>query len=185
MALLQPPNRNPNPFADQLGDTLAPAGTFIAKVIGIRDEFGVERPKYQSDQIEKVDLTCFLFGYRDAQGRPHKIASRQMKISGNEKSALFGFLKALMGKAPPYNWDYCTLKGQTCLLTVEHVQKRDGSGVYAAIASLSPVPAGYVGHQTPVAPPPAAPVPAAAPAHPAPNPGIPPHLQVQDDDLPF
>ena len=120
-----------------------PAGTFVATVLDIKDEFGVKRQKFQSTEIETVDLTCFLFGYRDAQGVPHKVASRQMRISGNEKSALFGFLKRMLGKAPTYGWDYCSLRGHKCLLTVEHVQRRDGSGVFAGIASLSPVPPGW------------------------------------------
>jgi hypothetical protein len=185
MATLVQPTVNKNPFADRIGDHLAPVGTYVATLVDIKDQFGVERLKYQSEEKEKVDLTCFLFGFRDHYNQPHLVASKQMKISGNEKSALFKFLKSLMGKAPPYNWDYCQLKGTKCLLTVEHVQKRDGSGVYAAIASQSPLPEGYVGNRPPVAPQPPAPVPAAPPIHPAPSPVIPPHLQVQDDDLPF
>ncbi len=112
MALLQQPTSHSNPFAQQIGDApLAPAGTFVSTVLDIRDEFGVKRTKFQSAEIETVDLTAFLFGSRDAQGVPHKVASRQMKISGNEKSALFGFLKSMLGKAPAYGWDYCSLRG--------------------------------------------------------------------------
>ncbi len=143
MAILQQPTSHNHPFADQIGEDFAPAGTFVATVLDVRDVFGVQRQKFQSTEMEKVDLTCFLFGFRDAQGAPHKVASRQMRISGSEKSALFHFLKSLLGRAPAYDWDYCTLKGQKCLLTVEHVQRRDGSGVFAAIAALSPVPVGY------------------------------------------
>ena len=166
MAVLQQPTNHSNPFSQQIGDALAPAGTWIATVIDIKDQFGVPRQKFQSTEMETVDLTCFLFGYRDTQGVPHKIASKQMKISGNEKSALFGFLKSLLGRAPAYGWDFCALKGHKCLLTVEHVQKRDGSGVYAGIASLSPVPAGMSvpsaiqpAAQPQIAPPPAPPLP--------------------------
>ncbi len=143
MALLVPPLQHTNPFAPRIGDALAPAGTFVATVLDIHDQFGVKRQRFQSNETETVDLTCFLFGFRDAQGQPHLVASRQMRISGNEKSALFNFLKSLLGKAPAYNWDYCALKGAKCLLTVEHVAKRDGSGVFAAIASLSPLPPDY------------------------------------------
>lgn len=178
MALLKPSVSNHNPFADQLDDTLPPAGTFVATVIAIKDQFGVQRTKFQSQELEKVDLTSFLFGYRDAQGVPHKIASRPMRISGNEKSALFDFLKRFLGRAPAYNWDYCELKGQKCLLTIEHIQRRDGSGMFASIASLSPIPAGYgtpapaqapppppgFVHTTPPAPPPPPPPGAMPPA---------------------
>jgi hypothetical protein len=89
-----------------------------------------------------VDLTTFLFGFRDAQGFEHRVASRRMKISGNEKSSLFAFLKSLLGRAPTFGWDYCELRDAQCLLTVEHIQRRDGTGVFAAIAALSPVPQG-------------------------------------------
>jgi hypothetical protein len=173
MATLHPPTSNRNPFADQVGDKLPPAGTYVATLLDVRDDFGVMRPKYQSDQTETVDLTCFLFGFRDMHNQPHYIASRQMKISGNEKSTLFKFLKSLMGKAPSYNWDYCQLKGTKCLLTVEHIQRRDGSGVFAGISSLSPLPADYVGNRPPLQP------------QPAPAPQPPPTAATQEEEIPF
>ena len=173
MAVLQQPTSHSNPFTQQMGEALAPAGTFIATVLDIKDEFGVKRAKFQSTEIETVDLTCFLFGYRDAQGVPHKIASRQMRISGNEKSALFGFLKGMLGKAPTYGWDYCALKGQKCLLAVEHIQRRDGSGVFAGIAAISPVPQGMAIPASPqplAVPPPSPQLPVTPPPAPLPQP---------------
>jgi len=164
MAVLQQPVNNSNPFGDVIGDDLAPAGTYVATVLDIKDEFGIQRQKYQSTEMETVDLTTFLFGFRDAQGTAHRVSSKRMKISGNEKSTLFGFLKGMLGHAPQYGWDYCTLKGKQCLLTVEHIQRRDGSGVFAAIASLSPVPAGYGGNAESVAPPQPVQAPPAAPS---------------------
>jgi len=119
----------------------APEGTFQATIIDIKDQFGVERKKYQSEEIEKTDVTTFLFGFRDNENKPYKIASKTMKISGNEKSNLFLFLKSILGKAPVYGWDYCELKGKKCLLTVEHVKRQDGS-TYPSIAALSPIPIG-------------------------------------------
>ena len=148
MAILQQPVVGGNVFAEQIGDDLAPAGTYVATVLDIVDEFGVQRPKFQSTETEVVDLTTFLFGFRDAQGFEHRVASRRMKISGNEKSSLFAFLKSLLGHAPQYGWDYMALKGAQCLVTVEHIQRRDGVGVFAGIAALSPVPQGMGGPQT-------------------------------------
>ena len=169
MAVLQQPVVNGNVFAELIGDDLAPAGTYVATVIDIRDEFGVQRQRFQSAENETVDLTTFLFGFRDAQGYEHRVASRRMKISGNEKAALFAFLKCLLGRAPQYGWDYMAVKGAQCLLTVEHVTKRDGTGVFAAIAALSPVPAGF-GQAAPAAaaPRPAAVAPVAGAAYPVP-----------------
>ncbi len=187
MAVLRQPKSHTNPFAELIGDALAPAGTFVATVIDVRDEFGIQRQRFQSTETEKVDLTCFLFGFRDAQGTPHRIASRMMRISGNEKAALFNFLKSLLGHAPTYGWDYCAIKGQKCLLTVEHVQKRDGSGVFAAIAALSPVPEGFG------APPPAKPAaapqprpqPASAPVAPSRPAPAAPSAPLIEDEVPF
>jgi hypothetical protein len=65
-----------------------------------------------------------------------------MKISGNDKSTLYNFLKSMLGCAPKYGWDYCEQKGKQCLLTVEHLSRKDGVGVFAAVASLSPIPQG-------------------------------------------
>lgn len=191
MAVLQQPTNHSNPFSQVIGDALAPAGTYIATVLDIKDEFGVTRQKFESTELEKVDLTCFLFGFRDAQGNPHRVASRQMRISGNEKSALFGFLKSLLGRAPAYGWDFVALKGHKCLLTVEHVQRRDGNSVYASIAALSPVPAGFGQSAPQPAPVPAAP---AQPAWPVPPPAqapvtmppAAPAITAQDtDEVPF
>ena len=125
-------------------EPMPPRGTFAATIIGIRDRFGVERRKFQSEETEKVDLTQFLFGFRDGAGQPHQIASRVMKISGNEKSALYQFLTALLGEPPKMGWDYMEMKGRKVLVTVAHQPKRSDPGEsYATIASVSPLPAGY------------------------------------------
>jgi hypothetical protein len=166
MAILtQPAAKNSNPFAEVIGDDVAPAGTFQATVIDIKDEFGVIRPKFENPaEMEKVDLTTFLFGFRDQLNMPHRIASRSMKISGNEKSALYAFLKGILGKAPSYGWDYCTLKGSKCLVTVEHKAKNNGQGYYPAIAALSPMPVGMPAAPAPVPAPQPMPLPVQQPA---------------------
>ena len=144
MAVLQEQSsKSMNPFIEQIKDDLAPAGTVVATIIDIKDQFGVVRPSFDNPQVtEVVDLTTFLFGFRDQAGQPHRIASKTMRISGNEKSNLFGFLKSALGSAPKYGWDYCELKGKKCLITVAHEAKRNGQGVYPTIAALCPVPAG-------------------------------------------
>ncbi|MCP5523714.1 MAG: hypothetical protein H7A46_19430 [Verrucomicrobiales bacterium] len=185
MAVLKEPIQNQNPFAEVIGDELPPIGTYVATVLDVIDEFGVTRTRYQSSETEKVDLACFLFGLRDPAGNPHRIASKRMRISGNEKSALFGFLKSLLGRAPEYGWDYCKLKGTQCLLTVEHIQRRDGTGVFAGIATLSPVPPGF-GQPIPPPSPAPAPVPAPAPQPAAaPQPQKPYVAPQQDEEVPF
>lgn len=133
---------------DLSNEPTPPRGTFVAKCIDCRDEFGVERRKFQSEETEKVDVTSFLFGYRDEQGRPHRIASRRMKISANKKSALFEFLKSWLGEDPRMGWDYAVpaeqggMVGRNAIITVVHTEKRDGDGVWADIQVIAPAPAG-------------------------------------------
>ena len=173
MAVLQQPMMGGgNPFAERIGDDLAPVGTWMAMIIDIKDEFGVQRAKYENPaEMETVDLTTFLFGFRDQAGNPHMVASKRMRISGNEKAALYAFLKSMLGTAPKYGWDYCEQKGKQCLITVEHATRKDGVGLFAAIAALSPVPQGMVagfGGQGSVAQPRPAAQPVAPAARPAP-----------------
>ena len=147
MAILQEANsKSNNPFLELVKDDIAPAGTWVATIIDIKDQFGVVRPSFDNPQVtEVVDITTFLFGFRDQAGQPHRIASKTMRISGNEKSTLFGFLKAALGSAPKYGWDYCEMKGMQCLVTVAHEQRRNGQGIFPTIAALCPVPAGMAG----------------------------------------
>ena len=134
---------------------LPPKGTYAATIIDIVDKFGVERRKFeQPDQTEKVDLTAFLFGFRDRAGNAHKIDSKPMRISGNEKSALFAFLTSILGEPPKMGWDYCSLKGHKVLITVAHAEGRSGQ-TYASIATVSPLPDGFVAAAAEPAPAPA------------------------------
>ena len=184
MAVLKQPTSTGSLF--ELGDQLPPRGTFVAKCIDVRDVFNVERKKYQSEELERVDLTGFLFGFRSKDGAPHKIASRSFRISGNEKSGLFAFLKAWLGQAPRYGWDYVEMKGKNALITVDHQPSRTKPGaVYAVIASISPLPEGY-GETAAPAPAQQPPAPAAAPVPPAQPPAA-PGVSVDDsgDDIPF
>ena len=164
MAVLQEQSsKSNNPFLDQVKDDVAPAGTWVATIIDIRDQFGVVRPSFDNPQVtEVVDLTTFLFGFRDQAGQPHRISSKTMRISGNEKSNLFGFLKSALGSVPKYGWDYCEMKGKKCLITVAHEPRRNGQGIFPTIAALCPVPAGM-----------AMGGPAATLAQPAPAPAVP------------
>jgi hypothetical protein len=187
MAVLQEQmSKNVNPFAEAVKDDPTPAGTWIATIIDIKDQFGVTRPSYENPQVmEVVDLTTFLFGYRDQAGQPHRIASKTMRISGNEKSNLMGFLKQALGATPKYGWDYCEMKGRKVLLTVAHEPRRSGQGTYPTIASLCPVPAGMVAGVPAAAPIAEAPI-AEAPAPRAPVAApVPVAQNVDDEPLPF
>jgi hypothetical protein len=165
MAVLTPPPST-GPFGEL---PIAPTGTFNAKCIEIDDQFGVERKKYQSEEMQKLDVTRFLFGFRDAQGQPHKVATKEMRITGHENSSLYKFLMGWLGTPPKMGWDFCEMKGQDAMITVGLSE----NGNYNTIINISPMP-------TQAAAPAAAPVQDQAPA-----PAAPPALDADDDSLPF
>ena len=174
-----------SPFRDRIGDRVAPSGTWVAMIIDIRDEFGVMRPKYKNnpndpDVLEKQDVTTFLFGFRDQANQQHMIDSKTHRISGNEKSGLYKMLRQILGSAPKFGWDYCEMKGNKCLITVDHAARRDGNGVFVSISAFSPLPSGYPGAAAGA---PAAAAPQAAPAPVAPAPVAP--APADDGPLPF
>lgn len=164
MAILQAPASDSRiDLFDIPREPLPPAGTFPAVVLATADKLNVTRPKFQSEETEVVNLTAFLFGFRDAEGAAWKIDTRPMRISGHPKSALYRFLVGLLGRSPEYGMDTATLKGTRCLLTVAHVVSQSGTK-YAAITSAVPLPAGWAGASkrpaavSPAPPPPPAPV---------------------------
>ena len=119
-------------------ETLAPGGDYVATCLDIRDEFGVPRRKYQSEEMEDQDVTRFLFGFKGPDGQLYKVSSWEMKISGSPKSKLFGFLSQWMDKAPEMGWDYCSLIGSGAVIKVE--QKTSATGKqYAIVAGIGPV----------------------------------------------
>ncbi len=117
-------------------DELAPSGDYVATCIDIADEFSVPRKKYQSEEMEDIDVTRFLFGLAH-NGKLYKVQTFEMRISGSPKSSLYKFLTAWLGKAPEYGWDYCTLKGQGAVISVEHVVSQMGT-TYSKIARITP-----------------------------------------------
>ncbi len=145
-----------------LGDRIAPCGTHSATCINVRDLFNTERKKFQSEEIETVDVTGFLFGFRTSDGQAHRVATRAFKISGSQKSGLFNFLKSWLGQAPKFGWDHRTMKGRKALIVVAHQPGRTRPGqMFAVIASISPQPARH--DELPAQTPARAPVPAHTP----------------------
>ena len=119
---------------------LAPAGTFVATCLDVQDQFGVDRPKFENPQeIEKLDVTRFLFGFRGEDGQTYKVQTFEFRISGSPKSNLFKLLTSWLGHPPKYGWDYCELRGQGAMITVAHRQSREGTKTYANMVGISPV----------------------------------------------
>lgn len=144
MAIFSEPQASSNTynlFREEIKDDVATPGQHVAKCIDVRDVYGVQQRKFQSEEMETVDLTAFLFQYKDEDGNNNLIASKPVKISGHEKSALYAFLKSWGGKAPAYGFDTATLKGKYALITVEHEPSKKTPGkVYPKITSIVPVP---------------------------------------------
>jgi hypothetical protein len=149
MAIFSEPQASSNTynlFRDEIKDDIATPGQHVAKCIDVRDVYGVQQRKFQSEEMETVDLTAFLFEYKDEDGNRNLIASKPVKISGHEKSALYAFLKSWGGKAPAYGFDTATLKGKYALITVEHEPSKKTPGkVYPKITSIVPVPKAMMG----------------------------------------
>jgi len=134
MAILTVKSESSNGFTI---DELAPAGDYVVTCLEIADEFAVSRKKYQSEEMEEIDVTRFLFGFKAQDGRLYKVQTFEMKISGSPKSTLYKFLSSWLGKAPDYGWDYCTLKGQGAVVSIEHVVSQLGT-TYPKITRISP-----------------------------------------------
>jgi hypothetical protein len=114
-----------------------PKGTYLAVCLDVLDQYNVERKKYQSEETEIVNLTRFVFGVKAKDGKHYKIATKRMKISGHENSALFAFLSAWTGEPPKAGFDTAALKGVGAQISVV-ITERDAKS-YHDIGTISPV----------------------------------------------
>jgi hypothetical protein len=126
-----------------------PAGTYLAVCVDVIDSYGVDRPKYQSEEMEKVDVTRFVFGVKTKKGDLHKIATREMKITGGPKANLTKFLKAWTGENPKPGMDTEELKGKGAQITVTAEESRNGK-TYNNITGIAPVLEDYADKVPPV-----------------------------------
>jgi hypothetical protein len=133
MALI--PTNKPSALA-HLGDP-PPKGTYLAVCLDTIDQYNVERRKYQSEETEIVNLTRFVFGVKAKDGKTYKIATKAMKISGHENSALYGFLSAWNNEPPKAGFDTAALKGKGAQISVV-VNEKDAKS-YHDIATIGPV----------------------------------------------
>lgn len=118
---------------------LPPPGQYLGVCLHIRDQMGVDRKAYQSEEIEKQDVTRFLFGIVDAQNNRYLVQTFEFKISGGQKSNLVLFLKAWRN-TDPYHFDYLTMVGQGAMLTIGHKASTKTPGlVYPSINGITPV----------------------------------------------
>ena len=112
-------------------------GTYVAVCLDVVDQYNVERRKYESEETEIVNLTRFIFGVKTKDGSLRKLASKSMKISNHENSALRAFFVSWQGEAPKPGFDTASLIGKPAQVTV--VENTKGDRTYSDIGTISEV----------------------------------------------
>ena len=94
------------------------------------------------------ELPTELKVFKEENGEQPCVISKEFTLSLHEKATLRGFLKNWRGKdftdEEAKAFDIEKLVGAPCMLNVTHKAKKDGSGVYAEIGSVSTMPKGFV-----------------------------------------
>ena len=94
------------------------------------------------------ELPTELKVFKEENGEQPQMISKEFTLSLHEKATLRGFLKNWRGKDftddEAKSFDIEKLVGAPCMLNVTHKTKKDGSGIYAEIGSVSTMPKGYV-----------------------------------------
>jgi hypothetical protein len=93
------------------------------------------------------ELPTELKVFKEENGEQPMVISKEFTLSMHEKATLRNFLKNWRGKdfteEEAKAFDIEKLIGAPCLLNITHKTKKDGSGVYAEIGSVSTMPKGY------------------------------------------
>jgi hypothetical protein len=136
MAILQP-NNSGGDYRSYKIETLAPKGTFPAICIDCMESLKVERKKWESEEMETVDLLRFLFIVDTKEG-PSLVQTNEMKITAFKEAALAKFILGWTGDLPSPGFDTMDLVGETCQLTLNHKTSNRGNA-YPVITSISPL----------------------------------------------
>ena len=121
-----------------LTEGMPPKGTHIAVCIENEDFMNYQRFKYQSNELETVNLTRFYFAFIKADKR-YIVRTRLYKISLHEKSALLPFLSAWTGEPPPPGFDTRSLIGRAAQVTIAHTASPGNGKIYANISAIAPL----------------------------------------------
>jgi len=93
------------------------------------------------------ELPTELKVFKEENGEQPQVISKEFTLSLHEKATLRSFLKNWRGKdftdAEAKAFDIEKLVGAPCMLNITHKNKKDGSGVYAEIGSISSMPKGF------------------------------------------
>lgn len=93
------------------------------------------------------ELPTELKVFKEENGEQPCVISKEFTLSMHEKATLRGFLKNWRGKdftdEEAKAFDIEKLIGAPCMLNITHKTKKDNSGVYAEIGSISTMPKGF------------------------------------------
>ena len=93
------------------------------------------------------ELPTELKVFKEENGEQPQVISKEFTLSLHEKATLRAFLKNWRGKdftdEEAKSFDIEKLVGAPCMLNITHKTKKDGSGVYAEIGSVSAMPKGF------------------------------------------
>ena len=118
-------------------ETLAPKGNYAATCVDCLESMGVERTKWQSEEMETVDLLRYLFIVDTKEG-PFFVQTNEMKISAYKEAALAKFIQSWTGDLPGPGFDTMNMIGEGCTIGINH--KTSGRGTtYPIITSIGPL----------------------------------------------
>lgn len=93
------------------------------------------------------ELPTELKVFKEENGEQPCVISKEFTLSLHEKATLRSFLKNWRGKDftddEAKSFDIEKLVGAPCMLNITHKTKKDGSGIYAEIGSVSAMPKGF------------------------------------------
>ena len=120
-------------------------GTYPATLADCIYEEGIERRKFESDEMEECNLAIFLFAYLDDDDEVVFAQTFSYKVSTSEKSSFIKFLSNMRGKTPPLDgtYDWHTEMGRKVNLTIESKTSKKGT-VYGAVTGVAPLGKKYL-----------------------------------------
>lgn len=127
------------------------AGTYAARCysmvhIGTITEAYMGQPKKQNKVRLTWELPTELKEFKEGEGEKPYMVSKDYALSMYEKANLRKHLESWRGKKftedEAKSFDVTKLLGKECLLSIIHKPSKDGSKVYAEIASISTLPKG-------------------------------------------
>lgn len=127
------------------------AGSYVARCysmvhIGTIEETIMGATKKLNKVRVTWELPTELKVFKEENGEQPQVISKEFTLSLHEKATLRAFLKNWRGQdftdEEAKSFDITKLIGVPCMLNITHKAKKDGSGFYAEIGSVSRLPKG-------------------------------------------